>query len=236
MSTPRLPDRHVVITGAAGGLGPVAAATAVREGAAVTLVDTSAERLVAVVDALPASSVRGTAVVDLLDPDAAATFAAGLADVDVVWHLVGGWRGGTAFEEAPLEDWSLLHDLAVRTTVHVARAFTPALLASAHGRFVSVSAPVTAHPSGSGAAYAAMKAASDTVVLALADRLEESQATANVVVVSSILTPAAREADPGKAGGTAVLAEDLAEALVFVSSDVARTMNGQRLRLVGSGA
>ena len=70
---------------------------------------------------------------------------------------------------------------------------------------------------------------------ALADRLKESQATANVVVVSSILTPAMREADPDKPAGTAVKAEDLAEALVFVSSDVARTMNGQKLRLVGSG-
>lgn len=213
----------------------MAAAAAAAEGAGLTLVDTSAERLAGVVSGLPEGVVRGTAVVDLLDDAATSAFAATVDAPDVVWHLVGGWRGGTPLEEAPLADWALLHDLAVRTTVHVARAFTPALLASPHGRFVSVSAPVTARPSGSGAAYAAMKAASDTVVLALADRLKGSASTANVVVVSSILTPAMREADPGKASGGAVAAEDLAEALVFVSSDAARTMNGQKLRLVGAG-
>jgi NAD(P)-dependent dehydrogenase (short-subunit alcohol dehydrogenase family) len=231
MSTPRLPDRHVVITGAAGGLGPVAAATAVREGASVTLVDTSAERLLAVVDALPAASVRGTAVVDLLDPEAATSFAAGLDEVDAVWHLVGGWRGGTPFEEAPLEDWSLLHDLAVARPC-TWRAPSPPLLASPRP-FVSVSAPVTAHPSGSGG-LRGHEAASDTVVLAppTGSKSRRPRPTSSWCPRSSPRrcarpTPTSRRERPSGRGSRA--------ALVFVSSDVARTMNGQKLRLVGSG-
>ena len=153
----------------------------------------------------------------------------------MVWHLVGGWKGGQPFEEAPLADWALLHDLAVRTTLHVARAFAPALLASPHGRFVSVSSPQAQRPTSSNAAYSAMKAASDAVVLSLADRFAGTAATSNVVVVNAILTPAMREADPDKPRPGFVAAEDLATSLVFLTGDVARTMNGQRLRLTPSG-
>ncbi|MEZ5114851.1 MAG: SDR family oxidoreductase [Candidatus Nanopelagicales bacterium] len=237
--TDRLTGRRVVITGAAGGLGPVASRAALDDGATVVLVDVAQDK----VDALAAdlgAGVDGAYAVDLLDAEATASFAERVAaergGVDAVWHLVGGWKGGTPFEVQPLEDWALLHDLAVRTTYHVARAFTTALLDSPHGRFLSVSSPQATRPTSSNAAYSVMKAASDTVVLALADRFAGSSATANVVVVNAILTPAMRAKDPDKPRPGFVAAEDLAEALVWASSDVARTMNGQRLRLTPSGA
>jgi NAD(P)-dependent dehydrogenase (short-subunit alcohol dehydrogenase family) len=234
-----LEGRTIVITGAAGGLGPVAARAALHAGATVVLVDVAQDR----VDALAVSlgdGLAGSHAVDLLDAAATASFATDVAarvgGVDAVWHLVGGWRGGTPFEAAPLEDWTLLYDLAVRTTMHVARAFTPVLLASPHGRFASVSSPQAQRPTSTHAAYAAMKAASDAVVLSLADRFAGTSATANVVVVNAILTPAMREADPDKPRPGFVAAEDLAAALVFLTGDTARTMNGQRLRLTPSGA
>jgi NAD(P)-dependent dehydrogenase (short-subunit alcohol dehydrogenase family) len=230
----RLSGRRVVITGAAGGLGPVAARAAAAEGASLVLVDVAQDK----VDALAAelgAVVEEAAAVDLLDAEATAAFAAALSErrggVDAVWHLVGGWKGGTPFEEQPLADWELLHRLAVLTTLHVSRAFTPALLASPAGRFLLVSSPVAQRPTSSNAAYASMKAAAEAMVLALADRFAGSAATANVVVVTAILTPAMREKDPDRPRPAFVAAEDLAEALVFASSDAAAMMNGQRVRL-----
>ena len=41
--------------------------------------------------------------------------------VDGLVHLVGGWRGGVHLAEEPLEDWDWLHDLLVRTLIHLAR-------------------------------------------------------------------------------------------------------------------
>lgn len=235
----RLTGRRVLITGAAGGLGPVAARAAIDEGATVVLVDVSQERLDAVAADLGAGVDEARAV-DLLDPQATADYVADLVarrgGVDAAWHLVGGWKGGTPFEEQPLDDWALLHDLAVRTTLHVSRAVTPALLASPAGRFLLVSSPVAQRPTSSNAAYASMKAAAEAMVLALADRFAGSSATANVVVVTAILTPAMRAADPDKKRPAFVAAEDLAEALVMASSETARTMNGQRLRLTPSGS
>ena len=122
------------------------------------------------------------------------------------------WRTGT---------W--LHDLLVRTTVHVARC----LRRPADG----VAARTLRHHLGQGgagtdvsknAAYASAKAAAEAVVLALANGFKGTAATANVVVVPAILTPAMREKNPDKDWGAFVPAEDIADALVYVSSDAAR--------------
>jgi NAD(P)-dependent dehydrogenase (short-subunit alcohol dehydrogenase family) len=237
-NSPVLTERRVLITGAAGGLGPTVVSAAKAAGARLVLVDRSQERL----DALASEfgdAVESTHVVDLLDDDAVAAFAAKLSSnspVDAVWHLVGGWRGGTPLPEQPLEDWSLMHDLLVRTTVHVARAFTAPLVASPRGgRFAIISAKEAQAPTSKNAAYASAKAASEALVIALANEFKGSNATANIVVVPAILTPAMREKDPTKDWGAFVPAEQIADALVYLTSTAGSKMNGQRIRLY-SGA
>lgn len=236
----RLSGRRVLVTGAAGGLGPTVVAAALADGARVLLVDVSQQRLDALVESLgeAASAVEGTYVVDLLDPEAVDGLAAdvtGTRPVDVVWHLVGGWRGGSPLPEQPLDDWDWLHDLLVRTTVHVARSFAATLVASPYGRFAIISAKEAQAPTSKNAAYASAKAAAEAVVLALANEFKGTTATANVVVVPAILTPAMRAKDPDRDWGSFVPAEDIAEALAHVSSDAAAKMNGQRTRLYSGG-
>ena len=63
-----------------------------------------------------------------------------------------------------------------------------------------------------------------------AQELAETGATANVVVVNALVTPQMRAEHPDKAYRTFTDAEEIAEALVFLCSDAARKMNGQRLR------
>ena len=232
MSQP-LQDRRILITGAAGGLGPTVVAAAAEAGGSLVLLDVAQDRL-APLATTHAAAVVSTHVVDLLDADAVDAFAqqlAGSGGVDVVWHLVGGWRGGKPIAQAPLEDWEWLQGLLVRTTVHMARSFAAQLAASPHGRFAIISAQQAAAPTSTNAAYAASKAAAEATVLALADDFKDTPATANVLVVPAILTPAMRESKPDKDWGSFVPAEQIAESLVFLSSTAASKMNGQRLRL-----
>jgi NAD(P)-dependent dehydrogenase (short-subunit alcohol dehydrogenase family) len=231
-----LEDRVIAIAGVGGGLGPVVAQRLAAAGATVAGTDRSQEHLDALAAdlGLPPERWDGRTV-DLLDEDAARAWCAALVErfgrVDGLIHLVGGWRGGQPLHEAPLEDWALLHDLLVRTVQHTTRAFHDQLTASAHGRFVLVSAKQAQNPSNGNAAYAAAKAAAEAWTLALADGFEPGGATANIIVVEAILTPRMREENPGEDYPTFTPAEDIAEAIAFLCSDAAEKMNGQRFAL-----
>ncbi|MGE5283205.1 MAG: SDR family oxidoreductase [Chloroflexota bacterium] len=235
-----LEGRVIAIAGVAGGLGPVVAERLAAGGASVAGADVSAERVgeVGAALGLPDERWDGRAV-DLLDEESTRAWCAALEQrfgrVDALLHLVGGWRGGQPLHEEPLEDWALLHDLLIRTVQHTTRAFHDALLAGGHGRFVLVSAKQAQAPSNSNAAYAAAKAAAEAWTLALADGFEGTSATANIVVVDAILTPAMRAESPGEDFPTFTPAEHIAAAIAFLCSDAAAKMNGQRLPLTMRG-
>lgn len=233
-----LAGRTYAIAGAGGALGPHAARALVVAGANVALADRSGDLLAALVEELPAERVHAEAV-DLLDAQAvrrwAATAAERFGGVDGLLHLVGGWRGGAALAEAPDEHWTVMHDLAVRTTQQTSRAFREHLAgAGRRGRFLLVSSLQAQMPGGRNAAYAAAKAAAESWTLALADDLKGTGATANVVVINALVTPEQRAAEPDKAFKTFQGVEDVAATLAFLCSDAARTMSGQRVVLAGA--
>lgn len=230
-----LSGRKIVVTGANGGLGPVAVAAAAGAGARLLLVGRDESRL-AELASEHSGAVESVHAVDLLDSAAVLSLAASAGpDVDAVWHLVGGWRGGPRLPDQSLGDWDWLHDQLVRTTVHVASCFADQLAARSAGRFAIVSSPLALTPTSSNAAYSSAKAAAEAVVLALADHFRGTSATANIVVVPAILTPPMRAADPAGEVGRAVAAEDIGAALVYLTSDEAAKMNGQRIRLYTGG-
>jgi NAD(P)-dependent dehydrogenase (short-subunit alcohol dehydrogenase family) len=227
-----LNGRVIAIAGAGGNLGPTVVKRLASTGAKLAL----GGRDKASLDELGVAA--DTAAVDLLDLEGARAWANGIAErlgrVDALVHLVGGWRGGQPIEEAPLEDWDALRELLVRTTQHATQAFAPHLIESGSGRFVIVSSGQGQAPTSKNASYAAAKAAQEAWTLALADRFKGTGATANVVVVGSILTPAMREETPDKDFSTFTPAEEIAEAIAYLCSDAAATMNGQRLTLRGA--
>jgi len=231
-----LDGRVVAIAGVGGGLGPLVAARLAAAGATVAGTDRDQALLDSVGERLGVGPERWDGrPVDLLDEDAARAWCAALVErfgrVDGLIHLVGGWRGGEPLHQAPLADWDLLHGLLVRTVQHTTRAFHDQLAASEHGRFVLVSAKQAQAPTNTNAAYAAAKAAAEAWTLAFADGFEPGGATANILVVEALLTPRMREENPGKEFPGFAPAEDVAEAIAFLCSDAAATMNGQRLPL-----
>ena len=231
-----LEGRVIAIAGVGGGLGPLVARELGERGATVAGTDRSEEALAQLGAELDLGERWDGRAVDLLDEEAVRGWCAALVErfgrVDGVVHLVGGWRGGQPLQEAPLEDWALLHDLLVRTVQHTTRAFHGQIAsAGPHGRFVLVSAKQAQAPSNTNAAYAAAKAAAEAWTLAFADGFEPGGATANIVVVEAILTPRMREESPEGDFARFTPAEDLAAAIAFVCSDAAAKMNGQRLPL-----
>lgn len=239
----------IAVAGAGGPAGHAALARLGRAGATVYAADANADGLQRALEQPRAEEavVHGD-IVDLLDWGATERWAKRVAAeqgrVDGVLHLVGGWRGSKTFRDTNLADWSLLSDLLIRTVQHTSLAFHDALLNSARGRFVLVSAESAAKPTMGIAAYAAAKAAAEAWTLAMADsfrRAQEAadsaesgsraseQAAAVIVVVKALVHQALRAQQPHAtfAGFTDVA--DLAEFIVGLWGRPASELNGKRL-------
>ena len=231
-----LEGRVIAIAGAGGGLGPIVAQRLAGAGASLSLADRSQEIVDGVAHdlAIPDDRVDPHAV-DLLDEAAATAWAAEIEKrfgrIDGLIHLVGGYRGGDPIDAFDLADYEFLHDLLVRTLQLATRAFHSALTRSLHGRFVLVSSAAAQSPESTNAAYASAKAAAEAWTLSLADSFSDTPATANIIVVNAIETPRMREESPDTERPAFTPAEDLADAIAFLSSDSAARMNGQRLSL-----
>ena len=230
-----LDGRVIAIAGVGGGLGPAVAARLGGAGAIVAGANRGQEEVDALGVELGLGERWDGRAVDLTDEDAVGAWRDGLVErfgrVDGLIHLVGGWRGGQPLHEEPLADWDLLHQLLIRTVQLTTRAFHDQLVASAHGRFILVSAKQAQRPSNGNAAYAAAKAAAEAWTLAYADGFGPGGATANIIVVDAILTPQMRAENPGKEFPTFTPTEHIADAIAWLCSDGAAEMNGTRLPL-----
>ena len=221
-------DRIVVITGATGKLGPTVAERFAAEGARLALLARDEESCIGVAMGLPGGIKRHRGIpVDLSDPVSATAAADGvrekLGPPHVLLHLVGNYAGGVPFDEFPLDEWHRLVDVNLISTVHAARAFLPDIRAAEHGRIVTMSTPLATAPPTNVAAYAATKAAVESLTMSIAKELAGTTATANVVLVRTI----------GDEKPTYTRPEEIAAAMVWLCSRAAGAINGQRIPLVG---
>ena len=201
LSMTDLAERVIAIAGVGGGLGPAVAERLGDAGAIVAGADREQEAARRARRPSSGSASAGTAARSTSPTRTrCGAWRDGLVErfgrVDGLIHLVGGWRGGQPLHEEPLADWDLLHELLIRTVQLTTRAFHDQLAASAHGRFVLVSAKQAQRPSNGNAAYAAAKAAAEAWTLAYADGFGPGGATANIIVVDAILTPRMRGREP----------------------------------------
>jgi NAD(P)-dependent dehydrogenase (short-subunit alcohol dehydrogenase family) len=221
-------DRVVVITGATGKLGPEVAQRFARDGARLALLARDEESCVGLAVSLPGGPKRHRGIpVDLGDEvsavAAADTVREKLGPAAVLLHLVGGYAGGTPFVETPDDVWRAQIQLNVMDTVHAIRAFLPDIATAEQGRLVTISTPLAQAPPTNVAAYAATKAALESLTMAVARELAGTSATANVVLVRTI----------GSEKPTHTRPEEIAAAMAWLCTPEAGAINGQRIPLVG---
>ena len=222
----------VAISGAAGLLGPAVARQFYEAGSRLALCGRSKDKLDSLLDSIRAAPDRRLASeIDLANPSGALQWAqeiiARFGRVDAVLHLVGGYKGGSSLSTLGAADWQELQAMLVVPTFHVVRSFAGPLR-EARGRFVAVTSVKVAAPTAKSAVYSAAKAASDALVLALADELRGSGATANLIVVESIEAP-------DKPYGKSTPAAEIAATMRFLCSPAAATINGARIPILGRG-
>ena len=224
----------VAIIAGAGGAGTACAASLADAGYLVVVIDARSESAQAAADAVRAAGGRAESFgVDLLDTAAVSALRLDLIDrhgrVDVVVHLVGGWRGTSTLELASVENWNALNPPIVGTLAVLTAVFGDDIRQSPIGRAFMVTSTAAAKPTAGNIAYAAAKSAAEAWMAGVAHFLRDSDAAIVVVAVKALLTDAMIEADPAKEWPGYTHVHDLAAAIT--SASTGPVANGARLDL-----
>ncbi len=194
----RFTDQVAVITAAASGIGRATAEIVAREGGVVVAVDTDAERLESLLDAVADSGGRVAGrVADALDPEQVAEVvewaARELGGIDILVNAVGGStiinRPAATVEQLSFADWQRLIDFNLSGTFLFCHEVVPVMKRQRHGKIVNLASIAGRGLSlSSSAAYAAAKGGIIAFTKKLATELGPHGITVNAIAPSLTLT------------------------------------------------
>lgn len=228
-----------VVTGATGALGRVVTRRLLLEGASVVALFRSEEKFNLlknyVGETVNLSGFKGDATTE--------EGCRGLVDsalkehghVDVMMNIAGGYRGGFTLAETSVGDWDWLMNLNLRSVYLSCRAVIPHMIERDYGRIVNISAKTSSREGRKfkSAAYAVSKAGVRVLTEALAEEVSKYNINVNCVMPSVIDTEANRAAYPKARYGNWVPPSDIAELIVFLSSDASSHIRGACIPIYG---
>ena len=236
-----LQGRHVLITGAASGIGKSTAELFAREGASLAILDvdkSSAEK--------SASAIGGVAVeADVRDETSVKLAISGAVE------KLGGLDGGVnaagvglqcGLEELDLVKWQRVIDINLTGTYIVCRAALPYLKQAEAGTIVNVASGAATRAGPGRSAYTASKAGVIAFTRAIAAELAP-QIRVNAILPGAVETPlfegmvadtAARESLVKRYAMKRVgRPEEIANAILFMTSEKSSFMTGSRMLVDG---
>ena len=219
--------KHIVITGGDGALGQSVVRRFLAAGATCHLPVLGNA-------GAPAPGVEATGNVNLTDDAAVSAYYAALPPLWASIHLAGGFQG------KPIADTSRA-DLEKQLEINLVTSFlccreaVRALRKSGGGRIVNVAARVVEAPVGGMAAYTAAKAGVAALTRALAAEVKAEGILVNAVLPSIIDTPANRAAMPEANHAKWPKADELAEAILWLTSPENRLTSGALVPVYGMG-
>jgi NAD(P)-dependent dehydrogenase (short-subunit alcohol dehydrogenase family) len=215
-----MPDRTVLVTGGAGGLGRSVVETLVADGWRVVVPVEAGS------DLDPGENVS-TVVADLTDPDDVARALRAAEDpLKAVVNLVGGFAADQPVATTPLAEFERMFALNLRPTYLVTQAALPRLAANGGGSIVCVGSAAAVHPFPGAAGYVASKAAVIAFAHVVALEGKADGVRCNAVLPTQIDTPANRAALPESEWKHLVPPSRIASTIAFLCSDVSAAVNG----------
>ena len=215
-------QRTAVVTGASSGIGAATARLLAAQGWHVVVGARRVDRLEAL-----AQEIGGTAhSLDVTDPDSVTAFCAAVGECDLLVNNAGGALGTATVAQAEDDEWLQMYEMNVMGTLRVTRALLPKLIASGDGQVVMLGSIAALEPYPGGSAYNAAKHAVKALTRVL--RLEMKGKPVRVSEIDpglvetefSVVRFAGDEERAAKVyeGMTPLVAEDIAEAIVWVAS------------------
>jgi Dehydrogenases with different specificities (related to short-chain alcohol dehydrogenases) len=238
---PLLAGRAAVVTGAARGIGAAIARTLAQHGARVVLADLDADEVARAAASLPGASGMGC---DVTDPEAVARLIRSTVDqhgrLDVVVNNAGITRDAS-LKRMTLDDFEAVLRVHLRGAWLMIREAAPVMRAAGRGSIVNISSISGKIGNPGQTNYSAAKAGLVGLTKAAARELAHHNVRVNAVAPGLIRTPmteamppevfAEREASiPMRRAGQP---EEVANAVLFLASDLASYITGTVLEVAG---
>ncbi len=236
----RLAGKKILLTAAAQGIGRATALAMTREGAHVIATDLRDDKAAGL-------DVAEFRQLDVTDSAAVSRIAKDVGAVDVLFNCAGFVHHGTILdcEEA---DWDFSMNLNVTAAYRMIRAFLPAMIAAGGGSLInmsSVASSIIGVPNRF--VYGASKGAVIGLTRAVAADFVTQGIRCNAICPGTVETPslgdrmrAQGDYDTARAAfiarqpmGRIGTAEEIAELVVYLASDVAAYMTGSILTIDG---
>lgn len=226
--------QRVAIVAGAGAAGAATAASLADQGLMVVVLDSREEAAAAAIaPLLAAGHAAESHGVDLLDSQAVTDLRddllGRLGRVDVLVHLVGGWRGSATLDLASVANWQALNPPIVGTLATLTAVFADAVRTTEGGRVFMVTSTTAAHPTAGNIAYAAAKSAAETWMGGVAHYFRDSTAASVTIAVKALLTEGMVAQDPQKEWPGYTHVEALGRAIATLT--VSPVANGSRVDL-----
>ncbi|MBW3666601.1 MAG: SDR family NAD(P)-dependent oxidoreductase [Actinobacteria bacterium] len=230
--------RTVVITGGTGGLGTALVRRLMAEDYRIAATYLLPDEATAFESEFEVDEERLTLTrVDCTNAEAVNTYVKGVAarwgDIHGLCALVGGWAGGRDVEETDDVRFERMLDLNLRSAFYAVRAAVPHLKEAGWGRIVLVgSRGAVDYPQGQ-AAFNIAKAGVVALGKTVAEELDGTGVTANVLMPSVIDTPATRASLPYADYVNWPTPDEIAAVAHFLLTEQSGVMNGTLLPVYG---
>ena len=124
--------------------------------------------------------------------------------------------------------------LNTTTAFLMSRACIPGMRAKGYGRIINIAALPAVRPTAERAAYAVAKRGVVTLTEVLHQELKGSGITVNAIAPGILLTEANRRSMPGADTTRWVTPAEIAQLILFLCSDDARSISGNTVMVTGS--
>lgn len=230
-------DRVVIITGGAGGVGSTVSKRWLDAGASVLVVDHRQNTIDAWLSEFSQKSWAGRIATLATDvtTEAGAKKMVNEAQTsfgkppDTLIHLVGGFAAAAVEDENAARTWDGMMAVNLTSAFQCYRAMLPALRARNGGWIVGLSSRAANNPGPRISAYAASKAALGALTSSLSAEVRAAGIHVNLIVASTVDTPANRKSMGDAQAASWVSPDDIADATMYLCSDNARSVHGATL-------
>jgi NAD(P)-dependent dehydrogenase (short-subunit alcohol dehydrogenase family) len=153
--------------------------------------------------------------------------------IDILINVVGGYIGGKSVSELDEKEWDLMMNLNLKSAFLISKYVVRQMVSSKYGKIIHVSSKNGLHSEGYDSAYSASKSGLIRLVESLSNETKGSNINVNCIMPSMIDTLANRKAMPNADFTKWVKPENLANVILFLSSEDAKAITGAAIPTFG---